>query len=1267
MTGNIIGEPTEKYVVDQVKTRQKVYGKGFEKNSVRSTENLLYMNNRNAWIKMASSVSVTNADLRLPKGINNTQEFDGIDLAKKSILFNGLSSFNGSTLQQREGVNVGATAITNSYYNNSVYGLGGTQFGIQPMPGISSVSITNKNRGSIRTATVEITAFNRFQFEVIETLYLRLGFCMLIEWGWDKYYDNDGNLQKMKTSFVEDGFFNISNQDVVLETINAYKEQYQGNYDGFFGRVNNFNWEFENDGSYSISIKLTGLGDVIESFKINQTADQTLKDELAKISTKGNRLGYLEDEKSIIFTDKAKTKLGAELYKKLYNNKYFDTPEIGAPYFNLYKAVENSDFDKSDSKRQDKLDKRYCYYISFGELCKLIQENIIPDINKKETKQLSFDLTGPTVCSYTPNLISFDPKICITNMDDDLALNQGDIQKITHPIYTRYLKSFVNKIEGSSNKSSRSYTVEYDIKPSQGAIGPIERKELISYGEVDTMNNLYFPTQGSNEQAAIPGTFVSQTLNPNSFIEGDVMYGEIFNIYINYDAIFKSLKSNVDKKGSLTLFKFLQDICDKINSAFANIIDIEPIIKNDKVITFIDQKPVIGLTRKLGELLSKTIDRTAEIEVYGFNGTSYEGTFLKNISFNTKISPKLSNQLSIGATARGVAVGDDATGYSNWNRGLVDRFQKTISDPKSGTTTDTSTLTDGSPTTGSLGETYNGGDEIFSQIAKDKVAPAGTFDYLIETDISITTAKEQADGRIVYVESEKLKFEINSNGEIVGGIKAFDSIFNDKYGKEQSVKTRIAPITTRQSLRSYRGYTIIQDNKNEIEKAWIKGFADAYGVQLNEADIERTKKNGFFSKTTTSIAESGEDQIKADEIKRRKALSNTNYTAYLALMFGGQPEVTQEQELETGIKLKEVTVDQSQYFVLKDGEDLSENGKSSYKTYLNEWSAGIFGGGDSNSKSPSNQIGLIPVEFDMEMDGISGFRIYNKIDINQRFLPSNYGESLEFLVKGLNHKIDAGGWSTNLQTLSTSNLNAIPIKQNPSGKRVRQSKPLGVTNLTTPSSENYAGDPNLQPIKDLIAKQESNFNYSIANTGTKSPYTKLQLSTTKVDTLTINQILNEYSSTYTDKPPKERVFAAGRYQIIPKVLKQAVDNDVVKESDLYSSTTQEKLGNWLILKKRPKVGDYLSASNTGTKEDLEKAVDSLANEFASFPAIKYKGEEVGDVVSGNGNKAKYGGQGGNPSNSKIGVNSVVQALIDSRIKYSKSEPKFIPSYVKVNT
>ena len=212
--GNIVGEKFDDFVVNQINARQNLYGRGFGSTQL-SPSNLLLLNNRNAWLKLASSVNVfdftppptstpsglSRANIiaqQLPTtlgtqrlkdiGINNTADFLGSQLAQKAVLFNTLSTVtdNNKFAAPRSGV-----AKTSSLWNASnSYGLGGTDFGLNPAPGLISATIDNQNRGSIRKATIEIKAFNKFQFEMLELVYLRLGFTMMLEWGFDKYIDN---------------------------------------------------------------------------------------------------------------------------------------------------------------------------------------------------------------------------------------------------------------------------------------------------------------------------------------------------------------------------------------------------------------------------------------------------------------------------------------------------------------------------------------------------------------------------------------------------------------------------------------------------------------------------------------------------------------------------------------------------------------------------------------------------------------------------------------------------------------------------------------------------------------------------------------------------------------------------------------------------------------------------------------------------------------------------------------------------------------------
>ena len=51
------------------------------------------------------------------------------------------------------------------------------------------------------------------------------------------------------------------------------------------------------------------------------------------------------------------------------------------------------------------------------------------------------------------------------------------------------------------------------------------------------------------------------------------------------------------------------------------------------------------------------------------------------------------------------------------------------------------------------------------------------------------------------------------------------------------------------------------------------------------------------------------------------------------------------------------------------------------------------------------------------MNGLSGFKIYQKFDVNQRVLPKNYSENLLYIVRGITHTVNEGGWSTNIETI----------------------------------------------------------------------------------------------------------------------------------------------------------------------------------------------------------------------------------------------------------
>jgi len=273
----IIGEELEDYVIDQINARQILHGSGAGNDiaNIRKDQQINLLNSNTSWVKLASGISVTADKL---KGIGIDSSLSGMRLAKKYILNSGFSKLEGGRLQQREGF------LPQQSDSSYTYG----SYGYSPMPGIENVDIKTLNRGSIKKATVKLKANNKQQFDIIDLLYLRLGYTVLLEWGNSLYTPNGTTREIVRGTLIEDplrffssGYEKNKSYLDMLGPINFYRRKYAGNYDGLLGKVSNFSWAFMEDGSYDIEITIISLGDVVESLKLNISTDKTLSQFIA--------------------------------------------------------------------------------------------------------------------------------------------------------------------------------------------------------------------------------------------------------------------------------------------------------------------------------------------------------------------------------------------------------------------------------------------------------------------------------------------------------------------------------------------------------------------------------------------------------------------------------------------------------------------------------------------------------------------------------------------------------------------------------------------------------------------------------------------------------------------------------------------------------------------------------------------------------------------------------------------------------------------------
>ena len=301
--GNITGTPFLPEVTDQINKRQEFLGE-----NPKQDKHIIWQNNKSAFLRLAydnalkevnntGSVSITYLetpatqileDRSLPKSLT------GDLLAKSSILFAGVSGIQTNPsdttshipyFPQGVGEGVGDPFNQTNIFT-SAYGWGGLQQGYRPMPGIVGADITYYNRGALQKATINCKVFSVEQLQVFDLLYFRIGYTMLLEWGHNIYIDNKGNLQNRAEYFTDpiNLFFGYtktktqeknSNQNEILAAIKTERKKSAYNYDAMLGKITNFSWKFNSDGSYDITLNLIGMGDIIESMKINQAVEIT--------------------------------------------------------------------------------------------------------------------------------------------------------------------------------------------------------------------------------------------------------------------------------------------------------------------------------------------------------------------------------------------------------------------------------------------------------------------------------------------------------------------------------------------------------------------------------------------------------------------------------------------------------------------------------------------------------------------------------------------------------------------------------------------------------------------------------------------------------------------------------------------------------------------------------------------------------------------------------------------------------------------------------
>jgi hypothetical protein len=830
--GNITGEVFDEGVIQQIEVRQNFLGARY-----KSDANLVYTNNNNAFLRLASSVNVGTApslevqisgstindtpsqekaksDL-LSAGVNklterNIQNKDlvGANLAKACVLFGGVVGIDDQLNPiRRFGIVDNGASGTYDYINTiAAYGWGGiSSKGFVPMPSIESADVTFVNRGALAKASVKIKVYSVEQLQIFDLLYFRIGYTMLLEWGHNIWIDNQLALDtnninpiKQRTKFAtkpfELFFKEGTSQQDIIKAIKDQRVEESYNYDAMLGKVTNFSWKFNDDGSYDIDLNLVGLGDIIESLKINTAKIITKGADITPSQARAKTKKAVAAKKEQINQNKDKPKQNAEASQKAFDtaissyNSYISGIGLQGLISNTQKTAADEDEDVAllyESRYVTEVNKFYnlnsnsdfsSLSYDAGEAAKLfgniaakgvaednnlnvdsqwyrtttriktIFETLKTKLNDLKRKQSEAGVKADTASqadaqtqaelkalentlkavAKAEEIASLSPETSVENknktalnlqlynwrQDAKAGNNKSNLFKLT------MTANSANESTGAATLSLNFYYVRlgyllqwiesnllyYDTsKPSTPITGstppqtgsavdpsllPPQNANAIFNIDYDVESNfcLRFPTQFSSDPrvCVIPSNYDNKELNVSwnilpeikgYVVDGNNYIGKLMNMFINIDHIASIIDKNTDVNGKTNLLKFLTSICNDVNDALGNVNKLEPVFDAESNKLKIIEGSSLENVKDQLEAAEKKNHPMGVFQVYGIGTKDIPyGSFITNVDFQVQLPPNMAAMATISAQAKGNIVGENATGLSKLNTGLVDRL-----------------------------------------------------------------------------------------------------------------------------------------------------------------------------------------------------------------------------------------------------------------------------------------------------------------------------------------------------------------------------------------------------------------------------------------------------------------------------------------------------------------------------------------------------------------------------------------------------------------
>jgi hypothetical protein len=988
---SIFNQPIDPSLVTQLNNRQNLLGK-----QNRNSFELSFLNSNTSWVKLQSSVNVGGKD----------------DTAKENVLFGGtLKHIPGktalnSTWTHRDGLAVGLNSGSLDSPSYPLYNTAGDAnvLGLRPMPGITSVNIENIGAyGSTRKATVNFQCWDVKQLELLEMLYMRPGYTVLLEFGRNNYLNNSSTALidvNPRNNFFNDTITNLHDylSELYRESINK-----GGHYDAFFGYVTNFKWIARNDGGYDCMTEILSTGEVVESLKLNYSVGDAIAYNTLAIDPLNSATF-----KGLFYWKNANTKNLHPSFIVRFNNEYSESILSGLIY-ELYTAFRYEHdagtyspavarqsqilipnptdpkiqipVDFATIKYQSTADEtkvanpnRFLYndddyYITLESFCDLVSAFIIPkayDGNKSKgdltgisTNDRTYPKKTPSkeqlLCLYNSLVISTNPDVCWVKNDYFASAISNTIPKVnTTPSTSAYTNTDVNATWSAGLRSKINGWIEKMVafkRPIDEVLQDIKDTQIdyISKGYAFNERAFYRAVQANYQ----------------------VVRGGVINKNRNWDGLTPT-----------------------VSTTLPNLLKITPPLDN----TF------WGVINKTYNFITASLITRSDLK------------YIANLIETTNVDSKLDTEIQANAAAAAavMAAAATTTTVANSLNTIATQFKslgftKDFKSPKTGTS---------NSEFGVIGNIYVNLKHLYL-LAKSQSShssdPSGKniislgryFDSLaqnIQTSLgNLNNFKihiDPTDGiaRIIdlnYINKDQatnlFKFNIGTNDSLVRNIKLESYMSNDMMSM-MSISAQASP-----GKIGYDNTTVVTYNKGITDRN-IPEKDTPYSIGVNSATVYLNFISNIGMLVNTYLLDL------LDITKVKYSWVSTGNTSLPGTA------------IATPITIPIPTLYRAEQ-------------SNTYSNALRE----IINFLTAYQRTDNADKAILPTEISLTIDGLSGFIIGNLFEVDNTFLPKYYKGSGKtgYTVTGVSHELSANDWTTTLKAfpinLESNKTSSAPI------------------------------------------------------------------------------------------------------------------------------------------------------------------------------------------------------------------------------------------------